>query len=490
VDEKRNKYYPKPIPEEDKYVYTAIQSENLAYGFSSTREKIGWWMINPTIEYLSGGPTKVEFLCHRHTDSNAAPVVLNYWRSSHYGGANATISDGENWTKVIGPFYLYMNTGSDAMAMWDDAKAQAEKEILKWPYEWVAGVDYPLENKRSTVNGKIVLKDPLMPGGSRFTGRMMVGLAHAPYMAPSYFGGMREFNWQIDAKYYQFWVKVDDNSGLFSIHDVRPGTYTLYAFADGVLGEFEKADIRIEPGGEPVDLGDLEWTPVRKGRQLWDIGIPNRTATEFMNGDRYFEPGISLEYIKNFPNDVNFVIGESDYDKDWYFQHIPHDRNGSAVAEPYRGVVGEGRATPYAITFDFSQSPQGRATLRLAICGASAKQIEVAVNDTSLDPVILSYPDGVITLHQIQGLWYERELSFDAALMKKGRNVLTLTVPAGPINNGVIYDYVRLELDEASPSQTEETAPSNDSDPAASSGSGDVSAQSGGSGGCFIATAS
>ena len=55
--------------------------------------------------------------------------------------------------------------------------------------------------------------------------------------------------------------------------------------------------------------------------------------------------------------------------------------------------------------------------------------------------------DGAITRHSIQGLWYEREFSFEAALLKPGANTLTLTVPAGPINNGIIYDYLRLELD-------------------------------------------
>ena len=33
-------------------------------------------------------------------------------------------------------------------------------------------------------------------------------------------------------------------------------------------------------------------------------------------------------------------------------------------------------------------------------------------------------------------------------MLKPGANVLKLIVPAGPINNGVIYDYVRLELDD------------------------------------------
>jgi rhamnogalacturonan endolyase len=36
-------------------------------------------------------------------------------------------------------------------------------------------------------------------------------------------------------------------------------------------------------------------------------------------------------------------------------------------------------------------------------------------------------------------------------MLKAGENTLVLTVPAGPINNGVIYDYLRLELDERTP---------------------------------------
>ena len=38
-----------------------------------------------------------------------------------------------------------------------------------------------------------------------------------------------------------------------------------------------------------------------------------------------------------------------------------------------------------------------------------------------------------------------------ATLLKAGTNVLKLIVPKGPVNNGVIYDYLRLELDETAP---------------------------------------
>jgi len=38
------------------------------------------------------------------TNRIAAPCVLNYWRSSHYGGAEVSVAAGEKWSKVIGPF--------------------------------------------------------------------------------------------------------------------------------------------------------------------------------------------------------------------------------------------------------------------------------------------------------------------------------------------------------------------------------------------------
>jgi hypothetical protein len=77
-----------------------------------------------------------------------------------------------------------------------------------------------------------------------------------------------------------------------------------------------------------------------------------------------------------------------------------------------------------------------------------ARALDVTVNDQPLGRIDRLIGDGAIARHSIQGLWYERDLAFDASLMKKGTNVLKLIVPAGPVNNGIIYDYLRLELDE------------------------------------------
>lgn len=444
----RNKHYPKDLREGDKYVYTVVQSENPAFGWSSTTKNVGFWIVNPTVEYLSGGPTKVEFLGHRDTNRVAAPCVLNYWRSSHYGGATVDVGAGEHWTKVVGPFLLYANAGADPQAMYDDARARQELENAAWPYDWVKGVDYPNADERTTVRGQLVLQDRQVPEAK--LPNLLVGLTAPAWVAPRPPAPDGTppplIDWQRDAKHYQFWVRGNEDGG-FEIPKVRPGTYTLHAFADGVLGEFVKTDVTVEPG-QQLDLGSLTWTPVRHGKQVWEIGIPNRNGSELFKGNVYWEPEISLEYAKLFPDDVNFVVGESDYRTDWFFQHVPHNENPDAKAEPYRGVRTEGRATPFTIMFTMPEAPRGRATLRFAICGTGTKRLDVYVNEQPAGSLEGLQSDGVIARHGVQGIWYEREIAFDASLLQAGENKLTLTIPAGPINDGLIYDYLRLELDE------------------------------------------
>jgi rhamnogalacturonan endolyase len=46
----------------------------------------------------------------------------------------------------------------------------------------------------------------------------------------------------------------------------------------------------------------------------------------------------------------------------------------------------------------------------------------------------------------IGGSWVEKDLAFDAGMMRMGPNTMTLTIPGGVLYAGIIYDYLRLEL--------------------------------------------
>jgi rhamnogalacturonan endolyase len=49
-----------------------------------------------------------------------------------------------------------------------------------------------------------------------------------------------------------------------------------------------------------------------------------------------------------------------------------------------------------------------------------------------------------------KGVWYQYIQKFDAALLKPGENTMTFTVPAGDVTTGVVWDYLRLELNDGS----------------------------------------
>ncbi len=168
---------------EHKYDYSANQFNVRTWGWSSTSNRVGLWFINPSVEYLSGGPTKFELSAHRDATftgsltAPAPPTLLNYWRGSHYGGSICNIAATDAWTKVIGPFLIYCNTGRSHDAVWKDALAREKIETAQWPYDWVNGVDYPHKDERATVSGQIVLKDPQAP--KLKMGNLLVGLDRA-----------------------------------------------------------------------------------------------------------------------------------------------------------------------------------------------------------------------------------------------------------------------------------------------------------------------
>ncbi len=270
-------------------------------------------------------------------------------------------------------------------------------------------------------------------------GPMRVGLS-----APDYVYPRGRVDWQSDAKHYEFWVR-DRASGIFSIPNVRPGVYTLHAIADHVLGEFTLTNIVVE-AGKPLDLRELTWQPVRYGKQLWDIGIANRSAAEFFKGDDYYHWGWYLEYPKLFPDDVHFVIGKSDFRQDWFFEQVPHNQDAADTTGK-----GRGRSTTWTVAFDLPQAPHGKATLRLALCGVGTRNIAVSVNDHAVGAVTGLIYNATINRDGIGGYWSEHDLAFDAAAMKAGQNVLKLTIPAGGLTSGIEYDYLRLELDESAP---------------------------------------
>jgi rhamnogalacturonan endolyase len=477
---------------EHKYTYCGIMYRLPAYGWSSTKDHIGVYFINPTTEYIGGGAEKMDLVCHM------GATLLDYWTSGHYaGGAGCSIPAGQEWKKVVGPIFVYFNAlenpkepsqaeldtlaatqgnptvpktwHDNAFALWNDALAKSKEVRAAWPFEWVNGVDYPHKSERGNVTGQVVLDDP--QAATTKLPNLTIGLAHPDYTGTGGAFANRSGNgnlvtWQHDGNYYEFWNQGEEN-GKFKITNVRPGTYTLHAFADGVLGEYAKADITVE-AGKDIDLGKLVWKPVRDGKQIWEIGYPNRNGGEFFKGDEYWRWGWDMRYALLFPNDITYTVGKSDWHKDWFFEEVPHATNLGFVNpaakdpanQPFGWVNlptapgqdmwrewGRGRETTWTIKFNMNHAATGTATLRIALGGADGTTLAIGVNGQnagSFRPVSTN----ALRYNTDRGVWREYSQPFDASLLKAGENTMTLTVPAGDLTTGVCYDYLRLELDE------------------------------------------
>ncbi|MCD7456965.1 hypothetical protein HAX54_033732 [Datura stramonium] len=108
---------------DDKYFYASDDKDGKVYGWvSNTNPSLGFWMINPSNEYRTGGPLKQDLTTH------TGPIILSVFVSAHYAGEDLAIKfqQGETWKKVIGPVFVYLNSDAAAVAnpsiLWNDAK--------------------------------------------------------------------------------------------------------------------------------------------------------------------------------------------------------------------------------------------------------------------------------------------------------------------------------------------------------------------------------
>ncbi|MCX6895433.1 MAG: polysaccharide lyase family protein, partial [Verrucomicrobia bacterium] len=441
---------------EHKYDYSAVLAETPAYGWSSTKKNVGLWLVNPSMEYLGGGPTKAELTGHLDVNPGGLPTLLNMWVGSHYGGTTLYAAPDEAWTKVVGPFLIYCNSAPTQEAMWQDALAQAVKETAAWPYAWAADKNFPAAAQRGMVSGRLVLRDPLAPDAKM--SNVWVGVTAPDYVArsSSRYGTPPVVDWQRDAKFYQFWTRAD-GQGTFTIPNVRAGSNTLHAIADGVLGEFTLTNV-VVTAGQPLELGELVWTPVRFGRMVWEIGVPDRTAREFRHGDDYWHWGLYFDYPKEFPKDVNFVIGQSDWRRDWNYVQPPRiesrnvavlsedeEQHEDAAAALARTRSGKIRSTTWTIRFQMPGESRGRATLRLAFCGThQGCNVEVFVNGKSVGETGTLPSTSAMQRDGIRAYWVEKDIAFDGKMLKPGANSIQLLSHAEGWSQGVMYDYLRL----------------------------------------------
>jgi rhamnogalacturonan endolyase len=403
-----------------KYDNTALYSEMNCWGFASDVNHVGAWFVVGSHEFFNEGPADYELNAAEGTNL----IILN---GVHYQAGGLTALKGAEWRKIYGPFLVYFSSRETGDANWADAKAQGDAETAAWPYTWLNDPGYPQKDGRGAVTGRFVIHDPLRPSAG--SAHAWVGLAQPEE---------KEGNWQMQARDYQYWVKADAG-GNFSIPNIRPGSYTLYAFADGTVGEFSKKDVTVT-AAHPLSLGELTWNVAHHGSSIaWEIGYPDRSAEEFRHGHDYPKGYIWQKFSSEFPNPLEYTIGASKPDTDWNYAQCAY-------------VMPDGKLVPWKwhINFNLATVPaQGDATLTLAFAGAEGHLYVYVNDDDKLFSAFYADPQGGNALFRegIRARYAVKYLAIPVSLLKPGKNTITLMMASvQTMQSNIMYDYLNLEM--------------------------------------------
>ncbi|KAK2996008.1 hypothetical protein RJ640_013898 [Escallonia rubra] len=430
---------------DDKYFYSCDNKDSKVHGWISKEPPIGFWLITPSNEFRTGGPVKQDLTSH------VGPTTLSMFVSTHYTGEELALMfrNGEPWKKVLGPVFVYLNSDNSAKenpnSLWEDAKERMLKETASWPYSFPLSKDFSHSDERGTVRGQLLVHDRYISKGPMPANQAYVGLA-PPGEAGS---------WQRESKGYQFWSQADPN-GSFVINNVIAGSYNLYAWVPGVIGDYRyDRDITIRAGAD-IKL-ELVYEPPRAGPTLWEIGVPDRSAAEFYvpdpspsfkihkykddHVDKFRQYGLWARYTDLYPqSDLVYTVGSSNYKRDWFFAHV----NKHMGNLEYQG-------TTWKILFDLNSVDKDETyALRIALASAADAELQIwfnTVNDEAPDFTTgLIGKDNAIARHGIHGLYWLFSVEVKGSKLVKGTNTIFLKQSRdGDTFRGVMYDYIRLE---------------------------------------------
>jgi rhamnogalacturonan endolyase len=471
----------------DKYKWSADFGVERVWGWSSvsdaawnfTGQNIGIWHVVASGEFYNGGPLKPEL--------NDAPMVNMINGGHYYFGNDSGFAAGEIWTRASGPYFIYVNNVTNTLtdpvqasrALFADAQAQATAEAGAWPYSWMNNPNYAPAAQRGLVTGQIVINDPYNPNAS--ASNLWVGVEQQPSVTIN-----NVYDFQLWMKPYEFWTKSDAN-GNFVISNVIAGNnYTLYAFGPGAEGMFMSKNQNggypginynlpatqftvVVTGGATNNLGAVTWTPTRVGPTVFEIGYPDRKGDKFRHGDDYWVGDIGpspaapspvwtkfLEFPFDFPNGLNYVVGQNRWTTDWNF-----------IQSVYPDFAGNNTVSSSTVTFNLAADPASGATaaVLMGIASDDDSPIYVTVNGTLLSggnatgtptaslPTSGWFPNNDISDANIReenhGGYSDEWLTFAGNLLHAGNNTINFSfrqAGGSGFTHHFIYDYLRLEL--------------------------------------------
>ena len=437
-----------------KYDYSSYQGPSNSFRnvWGMATDQVGLWSILGSAEFINGGPTKLK-----------GAVSGDYMYNDDFEGHGLGSSPapnapaGASYTKVIGPYFMYANTGTNHLQLWQDAQNMGALMASNWPYAWMDESEQDYPRHRGTVTGTITAKTV----ESTANPVVILGAADAA-----------DGDWMYQgASNYLFWT-TGDASGNFSIPKVRPGNYVLFSYVPGIWGELQLSNI-IVSADQTNNLGVISWNPPHLQQRLWRIGAPDHTTKEFRFGSLPKQFGLWWRYLnERGTNDLNFTIGQSVESNDWYYAQCIMaitPQSGATNLTDHTQTNGIYWGPHWNVIFNLTNLPTSNVLFTLALAGGRGTAFYTYINGVNATPSPYQSTgyyttDGANIYRDVVavGRYQYYQISFAPNLFVVGTNTFGITVRQGgasttwSLNNvtngypdllsgGIMYDFLQME---------------------------------------------
>lgn len=223
---------------------------------------------------------------------------------------------------------------------------------------------------------------------------------------------------------HQEYVK-GDKKGNFSIPKVRRGNYSLYVYAlEGEnTDELEHTGIEVKKAGK-VNIGTVKWAPKKYEHLLWRIGEADRLSDGFKLADSPRQYGL----FDLVPEQLTYVVGKNNPAEDWYF------------------IEGK-KGSKWNVEFDVDKDYSGDAHLTISAAAVTQKpRMIYELNGKKIGELFYPDSDGSIYRSGVRsGAHQLKVITFPANLLKKGKNILSISIPSVKEKGGLMWDCMKLE---------------------------------------------
>jgi hypothetical protein len=315
-----------------KYDYSSYEYLHKAEGvYGST---LGAWMVVPSTESLTGGPTKQNLIFTGNL------LIMEAFSNHLDNNINFTVPADAPAHRLYGPFYLHFNQFSainpTAASLYQEALSAGAAMKPAYDSETV------LVNSGyapSTGRGEVQVKVEGAKG-------LDLNQAWVVLSDPN-------TNFQYSHAGWEYWTNINP-AGVANLHGVAPGTYRLSVYELGSWGELRLDGVHVK--AQATTRVPVSFTPENFGSAapIWTIGKPDRSSHEFLHGQVTNPPDLDPNYTDQFVDRLGSAVQDDrQYWGNWNFWADFASTNGGVIY--YATAVGATPATDDLTKWNYNQ---------------------------------------------------------------------------------------------------------------------------------------